>query len=66
MEKAPASKIITTRGKQYFILRSEGGTSERYPFEEWEKQEAKLRALHKAANSRLSPTDAALPNEHGL
>jgi len=56
MEKAPISKIVTIRGEQYFIIRSEGGTSERYSFEEWEKQEAKLRELRKAAAEyRLSP-----------
>lgn len=56
MEKAPISKIVTIRGEQYFAIRSESGTSERYSFEEWEKQEAKLRELRKAAAEyRLSP-----------
>lgn len=67
MEKAPISNIITVRGKKYILLQTSGGSSERYPFEEWEKQEAKLRELRKAAaNSHLSPPDAAVLKEHEL
>jgi hypothetical protein len=67
MAKRPVPPIITCRGKKYVVLQNDGQTSERYPFAEWEKHEAKLRRLRDAAATfRLSPAEEASLKKYDL